>query len=223
MMKSVGRLRPQSTIFLLCDIQERFREKIWKFGTVANTAKYLVEVAGELNVKVVATTQYAKALGAIVPEINLPVSTEVPAQDEEGTDTKPPPPPDTPAAVVYDKKLFSMCTDQVNAELEAAGEGLTSVVLFGIETHVCIQQTCLDLLSRGLEVHVVADGCSSQRPYDRGVALQRMARAGAFVTTAESAVFELLGTAQHPKLKAISNLTKAHFQIENDFMGMSSL
>jgi hypothetical protein len=89
---------------------------------------------------------------------------------------------------------------------------IKSVVLSGIEAHVCIQQTALDLIEQGYEVHIVADGTYSQRDADRDVAFERMRSAGAFVTTAESALFMLLGDKDSPSFKAISQLCIAHFK-----------
>lgn len=85
-----------------------------------------------------------------------------------------------------------------------------SIVLFGIEAHVCVQQTALDLLEQGYDVHVLADGVSSQRVHDRSVALRRMAQAGAHVTTAESLIFMLLASAEHPQFRTIAGLIKEH-------------
>mmetsp|Transcript_20664 Transcript_20664/g.27225 ORF Transcript_20664/g.27225 Transcript_20664/m.27225 type:complete len:214 (-) Transcript_20664:119-760(-) len=207
--QSVGKLRPASTLFLLCDIQERFRPLIWQGETVINTAKYMVDVSRALNIPVLSTQQYTKAFGPTCPEI--PLQAPEPAEGEE-------PGNDIP---VFEKKLFSMMTEEVDQYMSSI-EGLKSVVLFGQETHVCIQQTCLDLLEKGLEVHVLVDGCSSQRCLDREVAFKRMEQAGAFLTTAESAVFMLMETAEHHALKKVSGITKAHFQLENGFQSGSS-
>lgn len=83
-----------------------------------------------------------------------------------------------------------------------------SVVLFGIETHVCVQQTALDLLDGGYDVHVVTDGCSSRAPADRAAALDRMKQSGAFLTTHESVIFELLQDSKHPNFKEVSALIR---------------
>ena len=78
------------------------------------------------------------------------------------------------AIPTFEKKLFSMVTPEVTAHISALPPSPpTSYVLFGIEAHVCVQQTCLDLLSEGHDVHVVVDGVSSQSPLDREVALER--------------------------------------------------
>jgi isochorismate hydrolase len=83
-----------------------------------------------------------------------------------------------------------------------------SVVLFGIETQVCVQQTTLDLLERGYNVHIVADGCSSRSQVDRLFAFERMRQSGAFVTTSESLIFELMGDYKHPKFKELQALVR---------------
>ena len=71
-------------------------------------------------------------------------------------------------------------------------DGRDSIVLFGIEAHVCVQQTCLDLIEMGKDVHVVVDCVSSQQGYDREIALRRMENAGAYLTTAQSLAFMLM-------------------------------
>ena len=83
-----------------------------------------------------------------------------------------------------------------------------SVILYGIETHACIFQTTLDLLELGYEVHLLADGISSMRPGDRTVALKRLEQAGAFLTTAESAIFELIRDAKSPDFKKVLPILK---------------
>jgi len=205
-------LQPASTLFLLCDVQERFRSLIYQAETVVNTSRYLVQISRELGIPVIATQQYTRAFGPTCPEIPL----TAPEPEESGA-------PKATDIPVFEKKLFSMITDEVGTALDQCGPSLRSVVLFGQETHVCVQQTCLDLLERGLEVHVVADGCSSQRPTDREVALQRMAQSGAFVTTAESLVFMLMRSAAHPNFKKVSALTKAHFELPNGLQGGANI
>ena len=80
-----------------------------------------------------------------------------------------------------------------------------------------MQQTCLDLLENGKDVHVIVDGVSSQQYIDREVALQRLVHAGAFLTTAQSAAFMLMQSAEHPNFKTVSKLTVEHMKLKNEF------
>ena len=82
------------------------------------------------------------------------------------------------------------------------------MVLFGIESHVCVLQTTLDLLERGHDVHIASDGVSSRHLADRHIALQRMRDSGAFISTTESLVFQLLGNSKHPQFKTVQKLIR---------------
>jgi nicotinamidase-related amidase len=144
-------------------------------------------MASELSVPVIATQQYTKVFGQTV--------TDCFANGQEDLDRL------VAMGRVFEKKQFSMMTKEVRdlMTLESGDDGNAdnfqnrhSIILFGIEAHVCVQQTCLDLLEMGKEVHVVCDGVSSQQRLDRDVALNRMAQAGAFLTTAQSVAFMLM-------------------------------
>ena len=102
----------------------------------------------------------------------------------------------------YEIKLFCDCAHPV---------------LMYATAHVCVQQTCLDLLEEGKDVHVICDGVSSQQPFDREIALQRMSQAGAYLTTAQSAAFMLMKSAEHPNFKTVSKLTVNHMKLPNEF------
>eukprot|EP00537_Pseudo-nitzschia_pungens_P009660 CAMPEP_0172381270 /NCGR_PEP_ID=MMETSP1060-20121228/70858_1 /TAXON_ID=37318 /ORGANISM="Pseudo-nitzschia pungens, Strain cf. cingulata" /LENGTH=212 /DNA_ID=CAMNT_0013109037 /DNA_START=59 /DNA_END=697 /DNA_ORIENTATION=+ len=197
--RSIGKLRAEDTVFLLCDIQERFRPLTWRGETIIRTANYMTSVAKALDIPVVITQQYTKVFGETVADTFA---------DPEHLASCP----------KFEKKRFSMCTEEVKSVL--GGLNKKSVVLFGIEAHVCVQQTCLDLLEdegMDVDVHLIADGISSQQPYDREVALQRMAQSGAFLTTAQSAAFMLMQSAEHANFKAVSKLTVQHMKLPNEF------
>jgi isochorismate hydrolase len=108
-----------------------------------------------------------------------------------------------------------MLTEEVQQHFQSLNR--TQVVLFGIETHVCVLQTCLDLIAADYNVHVVVDSVSSQRSHDRTVALHRMSQAGAYMTTVESVLFQLLRDSTHPCFKQISTLIKARNELGNEF------
>jgi nicotinamidase-related amidase len=106
-----------------------------------------------------------------------------------------------------DKMTFSCGGDSRFVE-QLRVTGATDVILCGIETHVCVYQTAIDLLDRGLGVHVVADAVSSRAPANRELALARMRDAGAVLTCTEMVLFELLRTAEHPKFRDLSRLIR---------------
>lgn len=106
---------------------------------------------------------------------------------------------------VYPKRDFSMLTKKLVADANFKSN-FDSVILCGIEAHVCVQRTALELLERGLDVHCVADAVSSRFPVDRMVALKRMCQSGVFVTTCESAILGLIGGSDHPRFKDLQKL-----------------
>ena len=187
---------PLRPVFLLCDVQERFRPLILRYPAVLHGAGFMLRLAAALERPVAATEQYPKALGASCAELQ-------PLLAGAGA---------APRVAVFPKMLFSMLTPEVDAHLAArcGAEGFDSAVLFGIEAHVCIQQTALELLRRGKQVLIAADATSSQRAGDRSAALQLLLAAGATVSTVESIAMSLIGGADHPKFKEVSKLLVAH-------------
>ncbi|KAJ2376336.1 hypothetical protein IW150_002046 [Coemansia sp. RSA 2607] len=183
--RSLGRLNARSTAFLLCDIQERFRAGIYGFESVVQVAQKMTQAAKILSIPLLVTEQYPKGLGHTAAEIDI-----------------------SHAALVEAKSKFSMVTPGVSKKLEDLG--ITSVVLFGIESHVCVMQTCLELLDKKYDVHVLADGVSSMNAPEIDIAVNRMARAGAFVVSSESVVFQLTDDSANPKFREISALVKEH-------------
>jgi len=136
----------------------------------------MTSIGDVLSIPVVATQQYTKVFGPTVLDCF--------SDGENGLQK----------ISVFEKKKFSMLTEEVLNHLDTKKElqERHSFVLFGIEAHVCVQQTCLGLLELGKEVHVIVDGVSSQSPLDRDISLKRMSDAGAFLTTAQSLTFMLL-------------------------------
>jgi isochorismate hydrolase len=114
-----------------------------------------------------------------------------------------------------------MMTEEVTEYLNTLDK--EQVVLCGIESHVCVLQTAMDLIQQGKEVHVVADAVSSQRAYDRTVAMERLKDIGVYFTTSESLMFQLLKTSTHPHFKACSKLLKEANLDINSFGDKTSL
>lgn len=194
----VGKLNPESSLLMICDIQTKFRPLIFRGETVVQTAQYMTGVAKALNIPMLSTQQYTKVFGPTVPECFAT-------------------PEDLQACPMFEKKKFSMMTDEVQKHCNENHPTVKSYLLVGIEAHVCLQQTALDLLEQGKDVHVIVDGVSSQQPIDREIALQRMSQAGAYLTTAQSAAFMLMGSANHENFKSVSKLTVSHMQLKNEF------
>eukprot|EP00730_Choanoeca_flexa_P014808 TRINITY_DN6609_c0_g1_i1.p1 TRINITY_DN6609_c0_g1~~TRINITY_DN6609_c0_g1_i1.p1 ORF type:complete len:208 (+),score=28.54 TRINITY_DN6609_c0_g1_i1:53-676(+) len=182
--RAVGKLTPESSVFFLCDMQERFRDSIFHFSAIANVCNRLTTAAEALEVPLVVTEQYPKALGHTVPEIK---------HDH--------------AICNLSKTKFSMMVPELVEKLvEDPYKDRSDAVLFGIEGHVCVQQTALDLLEQGYNVHVIADAVSSRTSVNRLLALERMKQSGAFVTSCESILFQLMGDSKHPAFKAVQKL-----------------
>ncbi|KAF9189188.1 Isochorismatase domain-containing protein 1 [Haplosporangium sp. Z 767] len=179
----VGRANQKTTAFFLCDIQEKFRSHIYQFPAVVATAQKMIAAHKILDIPLIVTEQNPRALGATATELDL-----------------------SQAKMNLPKTKFSMFIPEVEKELKS--NNIKSVVLFGIESHVCVLQTALDLLEHNYDVHVLADGVSSMNSYEIQHALKRIETAGGYVTTSESILFQLLRDSNHEKFKLISKLVK---------------
>ena len=170
-------------VLLVVDVQDRIN------GVMADQdhlprIEVLVDACRTLGVPVVATEQYPKGLGPTVPEL----ASRLPA----------------PPLV---KDTFS-CAREPASRAAITDTGRRQVIVTGIEAHVCVLQTVLDLMASGLHVHVPHDAVNSRRAADKARALERMAAAGAVVTTTESALFELLERCGTDDFRTISRMVK---------------
>ncbi|KNC54482.1 isochorismatase domain-containing protein 1 [Thecamonas trahens ATCC 50062] len=184
------------TAVFVCDIQETFRPLVANWDSVVSVAHTMLGAASALSVPVVVTEQYPKAFGHTAAELDLPAPGAA-ADLDDGTLVR-----------SFEKTLFSMVTPEVEALLADDLPEVKNVVLMGLEGHICVQQTALDLVDRGYTVHALADGIGSQRLYDRNVALDRMRAAGVVVTTSQSLIYELIRDAKSPAFKACLNVVK---------------
>ncbi|MEO1236735.1 MAG: hydrolase [Planctomycetota bacterium] len=181
-----GRLDPERSVVLLIDLQDKLLPVMHEKTTVRRRTARLIEGAAVLDVPVLVTEQYPRGLGKTVKDI---------ADLLQG------------AVSVSEKTRFSACAEPVTRLLEKFEA--RSVVVAGIETHVCVLQTCLDLLERGLTVALCEDATSSRRPVDKKAAVDRMIQAGVLPTTVESVLFELLGDADSPKFRALRGVIQS--------------
>ncbi|KAI0052569.1 Isochorismatase hydrolase [Auriscalpium vulgare] len=185
----VVKVSSKETVFFVCDVQTKFRPAIYEFESLLLTARKMLRAAKILEIPVVYTEQNSRALGPTAPEL-LPEPFNL-GDLYLGT---------------IEKTLFSMATPDVLSILNK--HGLTQIVLFGIESHVCVLQSALDLLDRGYRVHVIADGVSSCNPGEISIALERMRQAGAQITTSESLLFQLQADSSKSNFKAFSAIIK---------------
>jgi len=116
------------------------------------------------------------------------------------------------ASLIDHKMIFSMYTPKVSTFFNSNPD-IKSVVLFGIESHVCIYQTAIDFLSRNYQVFLLADGIDAQKQEELQISFDQLRAFGAIVTTSDSFIFQIMRTAEHPDFKAISSLIKQHSKL----------
>lgn len=185
MKQNPWRIRPGRTALLVVDLQEKLLAAIPDGARVLDRARRFIEAAKILKVPILATEQYPKGIGPTCAEIKAALG-------------------DTP---LFEKLAFSSCGSAAFADAWLKS-GAEAALVCGVECHVCVQQTTLDLLSQGARVFVLADAVGSRNPFDRDIAFERMRQAGAIVTTTESAMFELLERAGTAEFKEILRLIK---------------
>jgi nicotinamidase-related amidase len=179
------RLQLGYTALLVVDMQERLLPAIEGAAAVTQQVARLIDAAAVLELPVLVTEQYPKGLGRTVPDICRRLN---------------------PGVQVQEKLRFSACTEATRAELMRLGA--RAVLVCGIEAHVCVLQTCLDLIDAGFVTAVAVDAIGSRRCADRETAVARMTQAGILPTSVESAVLELLGEAGGQRFKALLPLIK---------------
>lgn len=177
---TVPRLDEHKTALLVVDIQKKLLPHIHEAPSLLRRAARLIDGFHNLHLPTMVTEQYPQGLGPTVPQLAKRL---------------------TGAVCRVEKLRFSACVDPVKDYLDAMGA--KSVVVCGIEAHVCVMQTVLDLLDAGYTTALVLDAIGSRRPLDATAAEQRMIRAGALPTTVESVLFELTREAQGDRFKAI--------------------
>lgn len=176
----------KNALLLLIDFQERIMPSMHNKEELEDKTVRLTKACRALGVPVMATAQYPKGLGAIIPAVREAMGDE---------------------ACIIEKTSFSCCgQDGFMDALEEFDRG--TVLVAGIESHVCVQQTVLELLEEGFNVYLLADCVSSRTSYDKQIALRRMSDEGAYIVTYESAVFEMLKNAKNPAFKSISAIVK---------------
>jgi len=185
-MKAISRLSREHAALAVIDMQEAFRPVIPDFSQVASRIALAVQGARLLEIPVIVTEQYPRGLKhtahEIVPHLH-------------------------PDAAIIEKMCFSSC-DAGDFQQRLNSKSIKQVIVCGIEAHICVAQTVLDLLSSDMEVHLLVDCITSRKPESKQVALARMTQSGAVQSNLEMALFEMMGTAESPQFKALQSLIK---------------
>lgn len=179
------RLLKENAIAVGIDIQERLFSVMQNNNNLEQKAVTLLKGLQVLAAPVVFTEQYPKGLGATINSIKELLDTDQ----------------------IIEKASFSCC-DEPSFIQRLQEYGKKSIILFGIETHVCVMQTAVDLLAEGYAVYLVVDAVSSRNENDKNTALKRMEQEGVFLCTVESVLFELCRSSASVEFKAISGLVK---------------
>ena len=180
-MSISGRLTAKGAALLIIDVQDKLLQKMVKGPLVVANAVRLIKAAHLLGIPTMATEQYPKGLGPT----NSAVAELIPRRSE---------------------KTAFHCYAVAPIFEELWSKPIKHVALVGIEAHICVSQTALELLSQNFSVQIVADAVASRHDFDAEIALRRLERAGAIITTTEAVLFEWIETAEHPHFKEISDL-----------------
>ena len=179
------RIKAEDSLFCLVDVQERLYPHVTNKDEVEKNLITLVKGLKVLSIPFIVNEQYKKGIGETIPSLKELVQ-------------------DYPH---FEKTTFSCCQNEPTMEAITAADKKV-VIVAGIETHVCVLQTCIDLLEGGFEVVLVTDCCTSRKQKDTDMAITRLVQAGVIPTTYESLLFELTLTAKNPVFKEISSLVK---------------
>lgn len=178
-------LNTYDTIILIIDIQEKLVNMLEKDTVSANAAK-LVKAAKILDIPVLITEQYPKGLGTTLE----PLRQEAP----ENT-------------VFFEKTAFSALRSDGFKDI-LCGYNRKNILICGIEGHICVYQTAIDLLEEGYQVEVLRDITASRKDFELNTGIEKMKQAGAKISSLEITLFELLKSSKHPNFKEIQGLIK---------------
>ncbi|MBU8902435.1 MAG: hydrolase [Victivallales bacterium] len=182
----MNNLRPDSSCLILIDMQEKLQKAMSNVSSCIENQELLLKTAAILKIDNIVTEQYPAGLGHTIDELKnlLTENTEI-----------------------IEKTTFS-CFGESNFRTTLRAKTRKTLIVCGIEAHVCVQQTVFDLLAEDYEVVIPADALTSRNDDNYRLALESMRQAGAFITSTEAVIFMLLGDAKHPDFRTISKLIK---------------
>lgn len=177
-------MQTNNTFAMVVDIQEKLMPHIHQNEALLANMTKLINGLKELKMEFVLNEQYPRGIGKTIDEIKSLL----------------------PEINVFEKTTFSCCNDESLPNLQMKNK--QNVIVFGIETHVCVLQTSLNLIKAGFRVVLVVDCCGSRKELDHQIAIKRLYQSGAVLTTYESLLFELLKDSKNEAFKAISKIIK---------------
>ena len=201
-------LATDNTVLLVIDIQARLMPSIHNHEALERKAAACIAGCKLLDIPIIVLQQYTKGLGETVPALQAAIGDFEPVEKITFSACHSPEFMDKLTRVAGAGS--SKCEHDFNSSMERPAQaGKTNIIITGIEAHICVQLTVLDLLAAGYNVFVAADCIGSRNEADRMYAEERMRQAGAVITTLESVLFELLVRADHPMRKEITKLVVA--------------
>lgn len=184
-MRHPNVLNRDDAVLFIIDVQEGFRKVLQDFDQLAKGISILIEGMKVLDVPIVVTEQYPRGLGKTVEELSQLLGEHQ----------------------YFEKNCFSSAAiPELLSWLKHSGKH--QVILCGIETHVCVNQTAHDLLHHGYSVHLITDAVASRVASNKAVGIEKIVNSGGIVSSVEMALFEMLVEAGTDKFKAIAKLVK---------------
>ncbi len=181
----VARMDVERSVLFIVDVQTKLLADIHEAERLVERCSFMTQVAVKLGLPIVLTEQVKRVFGPTHEDIERFLPTDLP---------------------IFEKSRFSGCIEPVDARLRELGR--PTVIVVGMEAHICIMQTTLDLLDRGYAVFLVTDAISGGESDQIEPAFRRMVQAGAVLTGAVSAAYELMGDGKHPAFKGCLDLVK---------------
>ncbi|MGE6331097.1 isochorismatase family protein [Psychrobacter pacificensis] len=181
------RIARENTQAMIIDVQERLTPYIYDHENIVKKTVTIIKGLQALGIPIMLNEQYKKGLGDSLPELREVL---------EGDNAK-----------SFEKVTFSAC-DNNDTWHHLAQQNRSTVLLIGVEAHVCVLQTALDLLDNGMQPVIIGDAVGSRFPYDKKQAIRRIRRAGGIISTVETILFELCRSSEDPAFKTILNLIK---------------
>lgn len=178
-------LKSESTCLVVIDIQEKLLRVMYNSEQLVKNCSVLIRMAKTLDIPILWSQQVPRAIGPTAEEL-VSLLEGVAAIDKSSFSCG-------------GEGVFVAALDKLNPQ---------TAILCGIETHVCVFQTAMDLIQKGLYVQVIADATSSRTPENKHIGLERMKAAGVVISSTEMLLFELMRDAKHPKFREMAKLIK---------------